>query len=103
VRLQRVRLERWVAGHGLPFPAAAPAKAASPAREIRSRLTAREREVAALVARGNSNREIAEKLVISERTAEGHVERILIKLGFRCRAQIASWQAVERSGALGAN
>jgi len=49
--------------------------------------------VAALVATGLSNKEIAEKLVISERTAEGHVERILGKLGFRSRSQIASWQA----------
>jgi DNA-binding CsgD family transcriptional regulator len=56
-------------------------------------LTPREREVAALVASGLSNKEIAEKLVIGERTAEGHVERILGKLDFRSRAQIAAWQA----------
>ncbi len=54
-------------------------------------LTAREREVAALVARGMSNREIAEALVISEGTAEVHVKRILGKLDFKSRAQVATW------------
>ena len=58
-------------------------------------LTLRERDVAALVARGLSNRRIAEDLVISERTAANHVEHILGKLGFHARAQIAAW-AVER-------
>jgi len=57
-------------------------------------LTAREREVASLVARGCSNREIATQLVIAERTAEGHVQSILNKLGYNSRAQIAAW-AVE--------
>src|SRR5262249_39728747 len=54
-------------------------------------LTAREREVAALVARGQSNRQIADELVISERTVESHVASALGKLGFRSRAQIAAW------------
>lgn len=54
-------------------------------------LTRREREVAELVAGGLSNKEIAAKLVVSLRTAEGHVERILTKQGFRTRAQIATW------------
>lgn len=57
-------------------------------------LTAREREVAALVSRGLTNREIATTLVISERTADAHVQNILNKLGFGSRAQIAAW-AVE--------
>ena len=57
-------------------------------------LTPREREVAALVAGGATNREIAGRLVISERTAERHVENILARLGLRSRAQIAAW-AVE--------
>jgi DNA-binding CsgD family transcriptional regulator/Tfp pilus assembly protein PilF len=54
-------------------------------------LTAREREVAALVAQGKSNREIATCLVLSERTTEVHVSNILGKLGFTTRAQIAAW------------
>jgi DNA-binding CsgD family transcriptional regulator len=58
-------------------------------------LTAREREVAILIAQGKTSREIAERLVVSERTAEVHVSNILGKLGFTSRAQIAVW-AVER-------
>lgn len=63
-----------------------------------SSLTPRETQVAQLVAEGMSNKEIAAKLVISLRTAEGHVERILTKQGFKSRAQIAIWvtqQSVE--------
>ena len=60
-----------------------------------SPLSAREEEVAALVARGLTNRQIAAELVISERTAGSHVAHILDKLGFTTRAQIAAW-AVER-------
>lgn len=56
-------------------------------------LTKRELEVAALVENGLSNREIAQRLVIAKRTADGHVERILSKLGFTSRAQIAAWMA----------
>ena len=58
-------------------------------------LTPREREVARLVSDGKSNREIAEALVLSERTVENHVGNILTKLGFDSRAQIAVW-AVEK-------
>jgi pimeloyl-ACP methyl ester carboxylesterase/DNA-binding CsgD family transcriptional regulator len=54
-------------------------------------LTSRQLEVAALVARGFSNRQIAAELVITERSAESHVERIRARLGFRSRAQIAAW------------
>ena len=56
-------------------------------------LTAREREVASLIAQGRTNRQIAAKLVITERTAETHVQNILNKLGFSSRAQIAAWTA----------
>ncbi len=56
-------------------------------------LSRREREVAALVARGLTNREIARTLFVSERTAENHVQHILTKLGFGSRAQIAAWAA----------
>lgn len=54
-------------------------------------LTAREREIAALVARSMSNREIADRLVLSERTVESHVRNILAKLGFTGRTEIVSW------------
>jgi non-specific serine/threonine protein kinase len=54
-------------------------------------LTEREREVAALIAQGKSNREIADQLVVSERTVESHVGNILFKLGFASRAQVAAW------------
>ena len=47
--------------------------------------------MAILVAQGLTNREIAARLFISERTAESHVEQIRGKLGFHSRAQIASW------------
>ena len=57
----------------------------------RRSLTPREREVAELVAGGLSNRQIAERLVISERTAEAHVEHIRAKLDCRSRAQVAAW------------
>jgi non-specific serine/threonine protein kinase len=65
-------------------------------------LTRREREIGDLVAKGLSNREIAASLVISQRTAEGHVEHILAKLGFTSRAQIAAWVAEHRTSARGA-
>ncbi len=64
-------------------------------------LSRREREVAAMVAAGLTNREIAERLFIAERTAEGHVERIRGKLGVRSRTEVATW-AVERGLARGA-
>jgi DNA-binding CsgD family transcriptional regulator len=56
-----------------------------------SPLTAREYEVASLVAEGFTNREIAEALVISRRTAETHVQQILMKLGVDSRTRIARW------------
>jgi non-specific serine/threonine protein kinase len=56
-----------------------------------SPLTRREHEVAALIAQGHSNRQLAQDLVISERTAEHHVENILAKLGLDSRTQIGVW------------
>jgi predicted ATPase/DNA-binding CsgD family transcriptional regulator len=60
------------------------------------RLTRRENEIAALVAEGLTNREIAERLVLARRTAEGHVASILHKLHFTSREQLASWVAAQR-------
>jgi pimeloyl-ACP methyl ester carboxylesterase/DNA-binding CsgD family transcriptional regulator len=56
-------------------------------------LTARQLQVAAQVAEGLTNRQIAERLGIQERSAEGHVERIRQRLGVTSRAQIAAWWA----------
>jgi pimeloyl-ACP methyl ester carboxylesterase len=56
-------------------------------------LTPRQLQVAALVADGLTNRQIAGRLGIEERSAEGHVERIRQRLGVRSRAQIATWWA----------
>jgi DNA-binding CsgD family transcriptional regulator len=56
-----------------------------------SPLSGREHEVSALIAEGLTNREIAEALVISERTADTHVQNILGKLGLVSRAQVAAW------------
>ncbi|MCW2816088.1 MAG: putative transcriptional regulator, LuxR family protein [Nocardioides sp.] len=61
------------------------------------RLTKREDEISHLVADGLSNKAIAERLVIAQRTAEGHVENILTKLGFHSRSQIAAWVGERRS------
>ncbi|WP_160095452.1 ATP-binding protein [Rhodococcus sp. T7] len=61
-------------------------------------LTRREQQVAELVAEGLTNKAIAAKLVISQRTAQGHVENILSKLGFTCRAQIAAWMVEQTQG-----
>ncbi|RSM83180.1 LuxR family transcriptional regulator [Kibdelosporangium aridum] len=59
-------------------------------------LTRREHQVAELVAHGLTNKQIADRLVIAQRTAEGHVERILAKLGFTKRVQIVTWMAEQR-------
>ncbi|MDN2497195.1 helix-turn-helix transcriptional regulator [Nocardia nova] len=67
-------------------PAESPPASTGPAQ-----LTKREPQVAELVARGLTNKQIATNLVISQRTAQGHVEHILTKLGFTSRAQIAAW------------
>jgi DNA-binding CsgD family transcriptional regulator len=54
-------------------------------------LTAREREVAGLVAQALSNREVARTLVLSERTVESHVRSILAKTGLTSRAELTRW------------
>ena len=59
-------------------------------------LSPREEEVAALVAEGLTNRQIAQRLVISERTAQNHVQHILTKLGFATRGQVAAWRLSSR-------
>ena len=61
-------------------------------------LTPREREIAALVMRGLRNREIAERLFISQRTVDGHLENIKEKLGVRSRSEVAVWARTQGLG-----
>ncbi len=86
-------LEQAIEAVAATFP---PSKEATrPARgKAAALLTRREQEVAALIAQGLSNREIAARLVITERTAESHVQHILEKLEVNSRGRIAAW-AVE--------
>jgi len=56
-------------------------------------LTNREEEIALLIARGLTNRKIAQELSISDRTVENHIAKILKKQGFASRARIATWVA----------
>jgi DNA-binding NarL/FixJ family response regulator len=65
------------------------------AKDQFSGLTPRERDIAAWIAQGRSNKEIAEALVLSSRTVESHISNILSKLNFTSRSQIAIW-AVEK-------
>ncbi len=67
-----------------------------------SPLSSRELEVARLIAEGATNREIAERLVISPKTASAHVEHILAKLGVARRAEIAAWVTASGNGAAAA-
>jgi len=69
---------------------------ASPRKKSRDALTAREREIAGLLALGKSNREIATTLVISEGTVEVHAKHILSKLGLRSRTQMVAKLASQR-------
>jgi DNA-binding NarL/FixJ family response regulator len=65
--------------------------ARAPQGDAAGALTSREREVAGLIAQGLSNKEIAATMVISQRTAESHVEHILAELGVNSRAHVAAW------------
>jgi non-specific serine/threonine protein kinase len=90
--------DAWSAGRALAADEALTlALALSDAQDTgpgaRSQLTSREREVAQLVAKGLTNRQLAEQLIISERTVDRHVENILRKLGCASRGQIAVWAA----------
>ncbi|HEV2450820.1 MAG TPA: tetratricopeptide repeat protein, partial [Streptosporangiaceae bacterium] len=73
------RTGAWI--NGTPAPAVTPP----------STLTAREHEIAALIAQGMTNRVIAGELVIAPATVARHVANILAKLGFESRTQIAAW------------
>jgi DNA-binding NarL/FixJ family response regulator len=77
------------------LPYSRPLSRKQAAKQAFGGLTAREREIAALIAQGKFNREIADVLVVSERTIETHVSNIMLKLNLTSRRQIASW-AIER-------
>jgi DNA-binding CsgD family transcriptional regulator len=82
--------------HGMPMiteQASALVDELSGVRGGAAALTAREREIAVFLADGLSNRGIAEKLVLSERTVETHVRNLLAKLGLANRTQVAAWAA----------
>jgi DNA-binding CsgD family transcriptional regulator len=64
-------------------------------RRSSGHLSPREREIAGHVAAGRSNRDIAQRLFLSERTVETHVQNVLTKLDFHSRAQIAAWAVGE--------
>jgi predicted ATPase/DNA-binding CsgD family transcriptional regulator/Tfp pilus assembly protein PilF len=85
-----------VPGQPTSHPAQPPPAAPVTSSTSSSPLTPREREIAVLIARGLSNRGIADELVISPATAARHVANILTKLGFSSRAQVAAW-AVQRA------
>jgi DNA-binding CsgD family transcriptional regulator len=83
-----------------PAPAAERARGVPPVASLRrlpstggGQLTARQREIARLIAVGMTNRQIAEELVLTEGTVANHVRHILLRLGVRCRAQVAAWVA----------
>jgi DNA-binding NarL/FixJ family response regulator len=61
-------------------------------------LTPREREVAELVGQALSNRDVASRLVLSERTVESHVRNILTKTGLRSRTELTRWLFQNRAG-----
>lgn len=95
----------WAKGEGLPLtkvvtlalePALSPSEMATLSQAKADKvkfggLSARERETAALIAQGKTNREIAKIMVVREKTIETYVTRILNKLGFDSRVQIATW------------
>lgn len=73
------------------------AETIAPVAPPEDELSPRQREVVQLITQGMSNKQIAEELFISERTADTHVEHILRKLGMRSRAQVAAWDMERRS------
>jgi non-specific serine/threonine protein kinase len=93
-------------GRQMPFPAvvaralAVESEPADPSG-TRQTLTRREAEVAALVARGHTNRDIAGQLSLSVRTVEVHVDHVLTKLGFHTRTELAAW--VHEDGLIAGN
>jgi non-specific serine/threonine protein kinase len=80
-------------GGATQMPATQPDHPPDRSRPQVTELSPREQQVAALLAQGLSNRRIAERLVVTERTVAAHIEHILDKLGFASRHQVAAWAA----------
>lgn len=87
-------------GELIAYACAAPDAARPAPAATEQALTLREQEIAHLIREGLSNREIADRLLIAQRTADGHVQNILTKLGFTSRVQIATWAATEEGSDL---
>jgi DNA-binding NarL/FixJ family response regulator len=93
--------EAWAAGaamaadEAVDYALLGEARSRGPARpeSTADPLTARERQVAELIARGLTSREIAAELIVSEKTVDAHADHIRSKLGVRSRAEIAAWVA----------
>ncbi len=95
----------WTAGRDMPLeqaieyalsspePASPPTPPQPAADGKVASLTPREREIVGLIAQGLTNRQIAQQLVLSERTVDTHGVNIMRKLGLRTRAQVAAWAA----------
>lgn len=102
---ERVAAAAWAEGHEMqvdqaiayalaphePFASAADMTDGARGARIAHLLTPRQRETAVLIAQGLTNRQIGERLIVTERAAAAHVEHILDKLGIGSRAQIAVW------------
>jgi predicted ATPase/DNA-binding CsgD family transcriptional regulator len=85
------RLIPLIVGDADNLPPVPPVPPEQPDADKEGPLTGREREIAALVARGLSNRDIAERLAISKRTVDAHVEHIYTKLSISSRVQLVNW------------
>ncbi len=90
----QMRLDQAVAYALMPHEIVAASTRTEPRpAQTFGQLTLRQREVAALIAQGRSNRQIGEALVITQRTVAAHIEHILNKLDFVSRTQIGVWAA----------
>jgi DNA-binding CsgD family transcriptional regulator/tetratricopeptide (TPR) repeat protein len=92
----QMRLEQAIAYALAPHEPAASkvgTRAKPPRGQASDKLTPREREVASLIAQGLKNHQIAERLLITDRTVAAHVEHILAKLGYASRHQVGAWAA----------
>lgn len=90
-------VEYALSGGGTVAPAATAVPEPQPTGARPVSLTRRQEEIAALIARGMTNRQIAKDLFVSENTVANHVARILKKLGLCSRSQVAAWLAEQRT------